>query len=105
MPLKTHSHIHLQTDSATQYTSASRLDLAAVESREADLLSKFLPPLLSQEEIDACLREVINEGNLKTENSKKALGLALKAFYARVDKANVDGQQVKKRAEILLGSA
>jgi uncharacterized protein YqeY len=92
-----------QNDSASQYASASRSDLAAIESREAELLSKFLPALLSQEQRDAHLQEVIEAENLKAENPKRSLGLVLKAFYAKVDKAHVDGRVVKKRAEELLG--
>ena len=66
----------------------------------------FLPTLLSQKLIDARLKEVIETEEVqkaKAENPKKAVGLALKAFYSNVDKATVDGQLAKKRAEALLG--
>ena len=93
-----------QTDSAFQFTAASRPDLAAVETREAELLTKFLPPLLSQTEIDTYLRDIIVEEQRKhgADNPKKVFGQVLKTFYVKVDKSSVDGQLVKKRAEELL---
>ncbi|CAL1708232.1 unnamed protein product [Somion occarium] len=97
-------------DVASQYENASRSDLAEKERKEAAILSEFLPPQLSEEEIDCVLREVIQEqGLLKAEakpNPKQALGKIFKAFYTRVDKSAVSSTEyVTRRAEAILTDA
>jgi uncharacterized protein YqeY len=88
-------------DSASQFISASRLDLADKEKREADILSTFLPPLLAESEIDRVLRDVLVEHKPESD-PRKALGKVFKSFYSKVDKSTVDTDLVKQRAEILL---
>lgn len=60
-------------------------------------MSAFLPPLLTETEVDRILREVTEEGS-----TTEGLGRVLKAFYARTDKSAVDPALVKKKAEELL---
>lgn len=91
----------VQTESASQFTRASRPDLAEKEKREADVLTNFLPPLLSEAEIDHTLTEVIAALPSGTD-PRRGLGLVFKGFYAMVDKSVVDSDVVKKRAEVLL---
>jgi|ERR1700729_499224 uncharacterized protein YqeY len=93
----------LQTDSAAQFTGASRPDLAEKENREADILSAFLPPLLAESEIDRVLRDVLAEHKPEGD-PRRALGQVFKTFYAKVDKSTVDTNLVKSRAEILLSN-
>ncbi|KAJ8593062.1 hypothetical protein M405DRAFT_786493 [Rhizopogon salebrosus TDB-379] len=88
-------------DSAGQFINASRPDLAQKEQREADILSAFLPPLMSEVDIDCVLNEVIAETTLDGE-PRKILGRVYKAFYSKVDKSNVDTETVKRKAEALL---
>lgn len=90
-----------QRDSATQFISASRPDLAQKEHREADILAAFLPPLMSDVDIDRILNEVIAETTLDG-GSRKILGQVYKIFYSKVDKSNVDTNTVKRKAEALL---
>jgi uncharacterized protein YqeY len=90
-----------RTDSAAQFINASRPDLAEKEKREADILSTFLPPLLSESEIDRVLRDVLAEHKPEGD-PRKALGKVLKAFYSKVDKSTVDAGLVKHRAESLI---
>jgi uncharacterized protein YqeY len=92
---------HVQHDSAGQFIKASRPDLAQKEQREADILSAFLPPLMSKVDIDRVLNEVIGETTLDGE-PRKILGRVYKAFYSKVDKSNVDTETVKRKAEALL---
>jgi uncharacterized protein YqeY len=63
----------------------------------------FLPPLLSQAEIDRVLQEAIAEC-LQDSNPKKVLGLVFKSFYSKVDKSSVDSDLVKSRASALLNT-
>jgi uncharacterized protein YqeY len=98
------SHCPLsQLDSAAQFSRASRPDLARKEQREADFLANFLPPLLPETEIDGILQEIIAEQVFQDHgNARKSIGKVLKAFYSRVDRAAVDPNLVKRRAEALL---
>ena len=68
-----------------------------------DVLQAFVPPLLSEAEIDRKLQEVLAE--LKpARGDKKALGQVFKVFYTQVDRSAVDTDLVKKRAEALLAA-
>jgi len=93
-----------RTNSAAEFEKASRSDLAQKEKNEAELLEAFLPPLLSESQIDNTLQQVLKEqgGVVDKANPKKALGLVLKSFYAKVDRSSADGDLVRKRAETLL---
>lgn len=61
----------------------------------------FLPPLLSESEIDRILRDVLAEHKPEGD-PRKALGKVFKTFYSKVDKSIVDAELVKHRAEILI---
>jgi len=90
-----------QTESASQFVKGERSDLAEKEAREAEIISAFLPPMVSQAEIDRVLREVASSCP-HDGSPRKALGLIFKSFYSKIDKANVDPNLVKSRAEALL---
>ncbi|KAK7472892.1 hypothetical protein VKT23_001000 [Stygiomarasmius scandens] len=90
-------------DAAAQFKEASRPDLAEKELREAELLSEFLPPLLSETDIDIKIRESITAlGIIPPTNDRKALGQLFKHLYAHVDRSSVDTDLVKRRVETAL---
>lgn len=92
-------------ESAAEFTKGGRSDLAEKESREAEIISVFLPPLMSEAQIDHTLKEVLAEcPQDSSSHSRKTLGKVFKAFYSKVDKSNVDADLVKRRAEILLNT-
>ncbi|KAI9463690.1 GatB/YqeY domain-containing protein, partial [Lactarius psammicola] len=92
-------------DSAVQFNQASRPDLAGKEQQEADLLVRFLPPLLPEAEVDRILQNVMSEQVSQAQDDpRKSIGRIFKAFYAKVDRASVDPDLVKRRAETLLSS-
>lgn len=94
-----------QFDSADQFNRASRSDLAAKERQEADFLAAFLPPLLPEAEIDRILKGVISEQLSETQvDSRKSIGKVFKTFYAQVNRASVDPDLVRRRAEALLAA-
>jgi len=93
-----------RVEAAAQFTNASRLDLAEKERREADILSAFLPPLLTDSEIERILRDVVAK-HKTDDNSKRVLGKVFKDFYAEVDRSAVDKGLVKRKAETLLSDA
>ncbi|KAF7428416.1 hypothetical protein PC9H_007640 [Pleurotus ostreatus] len=90
---------HRRTESAAQFIKASREDLAAKENQEAEVLNAFLPPLLSESDIDRVLTDIITS---QGQNTKLHSGQLFKAFYAQVDKSCVDPNMVKARANALL---
>jgi uncharacterized protein YqeY len=103
----THTRWRAQLDSADQFNQASRPDLAAKERQEADFLAKFLPPLLPEADIDHILKGVISERVAETQadDARKSIGKVFKTFYAKVDRASVDPDLVRRRAEALLAAA
>ncbi|RDB25351.1 Altered inheritance of mitochondria protein 41, mitochondrial [Hypsizygus marmoreus] len=91
-------------DAAAKFSQASRPELAEKELQEKEILSKFLPPLLSEAEIDQVLGQVI--GALPAElNPQKSLGRIFKEFYSKIDKSSVDTALVKQRADALLAKS
>lgn len=68
-----------------------------------ELLSKFLPLLLSTADIDAHIKAVLDTLPSGTD-PRKASGLVFKEFYIRVDKSMVDSNHVKERAQALLNA-
>ncbi|KIJ67590.1 hypothetical protein HYDPIDRAFT_108449 [Hydnomerulius pinastri MD-312] len=92
---------HRRNESAAQFIKGERPDLAEKESHEAEIISAFLPPLLSEAEVDRILEEAIAECP-QDGNPKKVLGMVFKSFYSKVEKSDVDADIVKNRAEALL---
>ena len=102
-PFVTHSLAQL--DSADQFHQAFRPDLVAKERQEADFLARFLPPLLPEAEINCILKGVISEQLSETHvDPRKSIGKVYKSFYAKVDRASVDPDLVRRRAEALLAA-
>jgi uncharacterized protein YqeY len=94
-----------QLESAAQFIRASRPELAEKEQREANFLATFLPPLLSEADIDRFLRDAISEQASEAPGDpRKATGKVFKAFYSRVDRSTVDPDLVKSRADVLLSA-
>ena len=87
-------------DSAERYRTAGREDLAEKETQEANLLTKYLPEPLTQEEVDAELTRII--GSMSEE---KNMGRILKAFYERYEKQAVDGGVVAASTKRLLAAS
>ncbi|KAJ7647501.1 GatB/YqeY domain-containing protein [Roridomyces roridus] len=86
-----------RTESASQFAAAERPDLADKELREANLLSGFLPPMLSEAEIDSHLSKILAQ-----LPSGEKPGMIFKEFYTVIDKSTVDPALVKKRLDVLL---
>lgn len=109
-PWHTTSHTRLTTsislpqeDSAKQYLTHDRPDLAETEHKERDFLAKYLPTQLSEAQIDDHLHEVLAKGGLGTPTPN--VGQVLKAFFATVDRSAVDGQLVSARAKALIAGS
>ena len=85
-------------DSIEQYTSAGRTELAEKERSEMELLRTYLPPELSESELEAGIREIIASTGAA---SKKDMGKVMKEATARF-KGRADGKKVQETVQRLL---
>ncbi|KAK0455380.1 Yqey-like protein-domain-containing protein [Desarmillaria tabescens] len=92
-----------RNDAIDQYAKANRQDLVDKESKEINALAAFLPLLLSEAEVDSRLRAAMEaEGITADSDPRKSTGKIMKAFYATVDKSEVDASLVKQRLDLIL---
>lgn len=85
-------------DSIEQYTNAKRADLAAKEQAEVEILKHYLPPELSDAELESGLREIIASTGAQ---SKKDLGKVMKEATAKY-KGRADGRKIQEIVARLL---
>ena len=85
-------------DSIDQYTKGNRPELAAKEQSELHLLKTYLPPELSDSELESGLREIITTTGAQ---SKKDLGKVMKEASARY-KGRADGKKIQEMVNRLL---
>lgn len=87
--------IKQRKDSATQYVSGGREDLAQKENAEIEILSVYMPAQLSDEEARAeVLKIIVEVGAVSKSEIGKVMGKAMTVL-----KGKVDGNLVKKIAE------
>ena len=84
-------------ESIAQFAAAGRAELAEAEKKELELLKKYLPAQLGEDEVAAVVRTVIAETGA---SSKKDMGRVMKEVMARV-KGQADGKLVSR----LVGAA
>lgn len=87
-------------DSIEQFTKGNRPELADKERREMELLKTWLPPELTDEEIEAGVREIVAATGAQ---SKKDMGKVMKEASARY-KGRVDGRKLQEIVGKLLVS-
>lgn len=85
-------------DSIDQYSSAGRTELAEKERTEMELLRTYLPPELSDAELESGIGEIIASTGA---GSKKDLGKVMKEATARY-KGRADGRKIQEIASRLL---
>ena len=84
-------------DSLQQYQSAGREDLAEQESFELALIQEYLPPALSDAELDALIDEAIqSSGATSPRDMGKVMGLLKPRIQGRADMGAVSAR-VKQR--------
>jgi uncharacterized protein len=87
------SLIKQRRDSAEQFTSGGRPELAARETAEIATLETYLPPPLDPGEIDRAVDEAVRETGAA---SAKDLGRVMKAVMARLAGRGADGRAVNE---------
>ena len=91
--------VKTRQDSVTQYEAANRQDLADKEQAEIEVIERYLPKQLSEDEARGAIAAIIDELGL---SSKKELGTVMKEIKARYP-GQVDGRLASSIAGQLLG--
>lgn len=85
-------------DSADIYQQQNREDLASVELAELEIINEFLPKQLSEEEIEAELKEIIAEvGAEGPKDMGKVMGVATKKMAGKAE-----GKLISQKVKSLL---
>src|SRR5215210_842674 len=87
------SLIKQRRDSVEQFRAGGRDDLADKEAAEIALLEQYLPPPVSQEELERTVSETIAE---LTATSPKEMGRVMKAVLAKLAGRTADGRLVSE---------
>src|SRR2546428_5892962 len=90
--------IKQRQDSVEQYTKGNRPELAAKEQAEIEILKSYMPPELSDSELESGLREIIASTGAQ---SKKDMGKVMKEATARY-KGRADGRKIQEIVSRLL---
>ena len=85
-------------DSIEQYTKGNRPELASKEAAELEILKTYLPPELSDAELESGLREIVAACGAQ---SKKDMGKVMKEATARY-KGRADGKKIQEIVAKLL---
>jgi uncharacterized protein YqeY len=93
-----HKAVKQRLDSIEQFTNAGRLEMAEKERSEMEQLKAYLPPELSEAELESGIREIITTTGAQ---SKKDMGKVMKEATARF-KGRVDGKKVQEIVQRLL---
>ena len=77
-------------ESITQYESAGRDDLVAIEQAEAEIIKTYLPASLNEEEISAIIEAAVAEcGAASVKDMGKVMGLVKPKLQGRADMSAV----------------
>jgi uncharacterized protein YqeY len=95
------SLVKQRRDSIEQFEKAGRADLVDKESGEIAVLQQYLPPAVTQEEIDAAVTAAIADTGA---TSVKDMGKVMKAVMAKLAGKNADGKAVNEAVRRTLGA-
>ena len=94
------SLVKQRRDSIEQFSKAGRTDLVDKETGEVAILERYLPPAVSQEEVDAAVAAAIAETGA---TSVKDMGKVMKAVMPKLAGKNADGKAVNEAVRRTLG--
>jgi hypothetical protein len=87
-------------ESAAIYKEQNRMDLYEKEVIEADVLERYLPAKMNDEELTNIIKEIINRIGAKSPSDMgKVMGVASKELAGKAD-----GKEISSRVKQLLGS-
>ena len=87
--------IKQRKDSASQYASGGRPELAEKENKEIEILSAYMPEQMSEEQVRDEIKKIISEVGA---TSKAEMGKVMGAAMGKL-KGKADGSMVKKIVE------
>lgn len=90
------SEVKKRNDSVTSYLAGGRNDLADKETAEIKILEKYLPPQMSDEEIEKEIKELITAAG--NTDFGKTMGMAMGKLKGRAD-----GNKVSEIVKKILG--
>ena len=85
-------------DAASQFEDASRLDLAHKEQAEAEMISRYLPPDLTDQQLDAIVTEAIDQTGA---SGPRDMGAVMKVVMGRAG-GSVDGKRASEAVRAAL---
>ena len=94
------TQVKQRREAINEYNKARRPDLANKEEEELSILLSFLPPQLSQAEVEAVVAQIVQEVGA---NSPKDLGKVMKSAMAQLA-GRADGKVVQEIVRRHLGS-
>jgi uncharacterized protein YqeY len=80
-------------ESVEQFEKAQRLELAAKERKEIEIIESYLPKPMTHQELEALVASIISETG---SSSMKDMGQIMKAVMARVAGQPIDGKHVSE---------
>jgi uncharacterized protein YqeY len=87
-------------ESAAIYKEQNRLDLFQIEINEANVLEKYLPAKMSDDELSGILKSIIERVGAKAPSDMgKVMGVATKELAGKAD-----GKEISAKVKQLLGS-
>jgi uncharacterized protein YqeY len=93
--------IKQREESIAQYRQGGRLELAAKEAAEIDVLANYLPPQVDEAQIRAAIQALVDERGLA---GPAAIGVVMKETLARFGSA-ADGATINRIAREVLAKA
>ena len=78
-------------ESIEQFEKAQRVELAAKERKEIEIIEAYLPKPLSPQELEAIVASAVTETGAR---SLKDMGTVMKAVMARLAGQSIDGKQI-----------
>jgi len=87
------SLVKQRRDSIEQFTAGGRADLAAKEQAEIEVLETYLPPAVSNEELERAVSDAVAQTGA---TGPKDIGKVMKAVMAALSGKTVDGKKVNE---------
>ena len=88
-----------RADAIELYQKGGRDDLAQIERKESELIARYLPSQLTDDELEAEISQIIAQTGA---NGVKDLGVVMKAAKERIG-ASADAKRISECAKRLLG--
>ena len=80
------SEIKKRKDSVMAYEGADRRELADIEKEEIEILKKYMPEQISEDELKKEIKEIIsNLGSVGTKDFGRVMGVIMPKFKGRAD--------------------